>query len=198
MINIFSSITSFAHFLLRDIVQEGDKVIDATCGNGHDTLFLAQSVGSLGKVFAFDIQATAIDKTRKLLEEKGLLDRVQLFLKGHEHMKQEISCPVKAVMFNLGYLPNSDHSITTLPTTTVQAIDQAKDLLQEGGLITILIYTGHPGGELEKQYIYDYVQALDKREWDVLKWSFLNRSETAPQLIVLSRREGVVHEKQKT
>lgn len=45
----------YSHQLLTEIVQPGDVVIDATMGNGHDTLFLSELVQSTGRVFSFDV-----------------------------------------------------------------------------------------------------------------------------------------------
>src|SRR5512144_1655855 len=84
---------ALAHFFLRVRVKPGDRVMDATCGNGHDTLFLAGLVGAGGTVFAFDVQEQALEKTRQLLGENGYLDRVQLFHAGHEELAAYVADP---------------------------------------------------------------------------------------------------------
>lgn len=99
-------LTTWAKWFVKQQVTEGDICVDATVGNGFDTLFLAECVGQKGKVYGFDIQQTALDNTKKLLTEAGLLDRVYLFHDSHSHMGTYLSNnTVKAVMFNLGYLP---------------------------------------------------------------------------------------------
>jgi len=190
MSNIFSSLASFAHMLIEQVVKPGDAVIDATAGNGNDTLFLAQLVGPKGKVYAFDIQDVALKNTYDLLKEYKVVDNVFLFKCGHENLHTKVSSPVKSVIFNLGYLPKGNHSIITLPETSIRGIVQAMNLLEVGGLITITVYTGHQGGSVEESMIEDLVTKLDKKKWDVLKWSFLNKSEIAPYLIALYSREG--------
>ncbi|MDK2823240.1 MAG: hypothetical protein PWQ67_1522 [Clostridia bacterium] len=190
MNNIFSSLNSFTHFLIKNVVKPGDSVVDATAGNGNDTLLLASLVGENGKVYAFDIQECALNNTYNLLAENKLLDRVTLIKTGHENMLKYIQKKVKAVMFNLGYLPKGDHKIITLPETTTISIRQALELLEAGGLITIMVYSGHQGGIKEKEAVLELVSNLDKKCWDILQWSFLNRRETAPQLIVIHRRGG--------
>lgn len=182
------NITSFTHYLIKEVIKPGDRAVDATAGNGNDTLFLAQQVGKDGKVFAFDIQKQAIQNTYDLIINNNFLETVKLWSCGHENMQQKVKEPVKVVMFNLGYLPKGDHSLITLPETTVKGIEQAINLLQPGGLITITVYTGHEGGKEEGYAVEKLVGELDKKNWDVLKWSFLNRM-TAPYLIVLARRE---------
>ena len=96
---------------ISSCVSDGDRVIDATCGNGHDTLFLAKIVGEKGKVFSFDIQPEALVNTRRLLEANNLADRVHLIQSGHERMDSHVHEKVAAVMFNLDYLPGGNHKL---------------------------------------------------------------------------------------
>lgn len=190
MNNIFTNLNSFTHSILSSVILPGDNVIDATIGNGNDTLYLAQKVGSKGRVYGFDIQKEAIENTSSLLSKQDVFERVTIIHDGHENMSKYIKRPIKVVMFNLGYLPQSDHQVITLPQTTIEALNQAIELLQPGGVITITIYPGHQGGELEKQKVDEFLLGLDKRKWDVLNWSFVNRSSTAPYLNVIHRRGG--------
>ena len=129
---MLADILPFAHSLLRAHIREGDCVMDGTAGNGHDTLLLAQCVGKTGRVFAFDIQAVAIEATRARLAEHGLLPRVTLIQDGHQHAAQYIRPPLRAAVFNFGYLPHGDKNITTLPETSVAAVQAALDLLDKG------------------------------------------------------------------
>lgn len=190
MNDIFYNLSSFAHSLLSDVVISGDIVIDATVGNGNDTLFLAEKVGSSGKVYGFDIQLKAINNTTSLLEKQKLKEQVVLIQDGHENMLKYVTVPVKAVMFNLGYLPQSEHNIITLPETTIRALEQAVQLLLPGGVITVIVYPGHAGGKREKEEVIKFLRNLDSKNWDTLEWSFLNRKQTAPNLFVIHRRGG--------
>ena len=114
-----------SHFYLKQFVRDGSFVVDTTCGNGGDTIFLAELVGKNGLVFGFDIQKDAINNTKTRLENTELSDRVQLFLDGHEHMEEYLSNRmVDAFVFNLGYLPKGNHSIMTTPETTIVAIEK--------------------------------------------------------------------------
>ena len=119
--------------ILRRAVKNGDTVIDATMGNGHDTLFLCSLVGETGKVYAFDIQRDAVEATRSRLTAAGMADRAELLCIGHEKMAGKVPGPVKAVVFNLGWLPGGDHQITTRTETTLQAVRQALELLCVSG-----------------------------------------------------------------
>lgn len=183
-----------ARFLARDALQAaicpGDSVIDATMGNGYDTEFLCQRVGPCGKVYAFDIQPQAVQNTEERLREKGLIDRARLFLKGHENMADEISEPVSAVVFNLGWLPGGDHHVTTQWETTWKAVKSGLKLLKPGGILLICVYPGHAEGERERKQLLSYLSALSNREYNVLRQSFLNASTGAPEcLIVQKNRE---------
>ena len=176
-----------AHFFLRERVRAGDLVIDATCGNGQDTLLLAQLAGDSGRVLAFDVQQTAIGKTRERLREAGLEKRVELVLSGHERISGFLSEPAKAFVFNLGYLPSGDRSIKTVADSTLTALEQARKLLQQSGLILISVYTGHDGGEEEWAAVKGWCEALPPREFNVWMSRQLNRGETAPFLVVVEK-----------
>lgn len=189
MNNIFSNLNLFAHYLVQKVLKPGDWAIDATAGNGKDTLFLAKTVTKSGQVFAFDIQDQALEMTRNLLAVNNALIGVQLIKTGHENMDSIVSGKVKAVMFNLGYLPGGDHGVITRPETTLAGIRQALNLLDQGGIITITIYSAHPGGTEEKEAVEELVENLDSRKWNVLKWSFLNKFTNAPFIVVIYRKE---------
>ena len=140
-----------AHDFLAQVITKEDIVVDATMGNGHDTLFLAKLAK---EVYAFDIQEQALVHTQKRLEEAGL-SNARLLLKGHEEADHYVN-QVKAAIFNLGYLPSADKSIITQPRTTIQAIDKLCHCLIKGGRIAIMIYYGHEGGNLEKDAVFRF------------------------------------------
>lgn len=190
MIRVVPSAVEISHFFLKKVVCTGDIVVDATAGNGHDTLFLAQLVGESGTVYAFDVQAVAIEKTKNRLQAVGLLERVRLINSDHQGMEQYISSPVKAVIFNLGYLPGGDHEIVTLPTSTCKAIDVSRNLLMPGGIICLVVYWGHHQGEKESEAICSYVSQLPQTDWDVMKLSFPNKVNRPPYVIVLQKKTG--------
>lgn len=190
-----TKILDFGHRLLEKAIEPGDLAIDATAGNGHDTKFLAEKVGSGGKVYAFDIQKEAIEATAERLRKHDLLERVTLFHKGHEELKNcilpEHFGKIKAGVFNLGYLPGSDHSIITKPETTLIALKDLLHILTVHGIVVIVIYSGHPGGEDEKQAVLEYVSSLDQKIYQVLKYEFINQKNNPPILIAIEKiKEG--------
>lgn len=174
---------------MRRVVRAGDTVIDATMGNGKDTLFLAELVGESGHVFAFDVQQEALDRTRERLREAGCEARVTLLLAGHETMAEHVPGPVAAVMFNLGWLPGALHAVTTKTDTTLRAVEAAVGLLAPGGVVTVCVYPGHEEGGRELAALLDYAGALSVRRFNVLHHAFLNAPAHTPQLILVQKNK---------
>lgn len=185
-------ILPFSKTLLRSVLQTGDMAIDATAGNGHDTVFLAEQVGDTGKVFGFDIQQEAIEKTKARLKEKNLLDRVQLFQTSHanllETLPKDVHGKVKAAVFNLGYLPGSDKSIVTKATSTIAAIEQLLEILTVGGLIVIVVYHGHEEGKRERDELLAYVTNIEQTKADVLRYEFINQKNHPPFILAIEKK----------
>ncbi|WP_433743876.1 class I SAM-dependent methyltransferase [Falsibacillus pallidus] len=182
----------FARALLQQAVAEGDIAVDATIGNGHDTLFLSQLVGENGRVYGFDVQESAVLATREKLEEHQLVHRVTLFQKGHEHVMNSLP-PVHhgriaGAVFNLGYLPGGDKTIVTRPRTTISAIDQLISMLKPEGIIVLVIYHGHREGAVERDYLLRYVKDLDQNDVHVLEYKFLNQQNNPPFIIAIEKR----------
>ena len=155
-------LTQTAHDTARSLLHEGDLAVDATAGNGHDTLFLANTVGQAGHVYAFDIQPAALDATGHRLKKAALTACVTLILASHTRMHAHLPPTwkgnVAAIFFNLGYLPGGDHSIITSPATTLPALDAAATLLKIGGLLSILVYPGHTGGIEEASAVHQWIR----------------------------------------
>lgn len=185
---ILTKATDLSKTILSQAIKEGDITVDATAGNGNDTLFLAQSVGRVGKVFAFDIQQTALEETKKKLEKHQVLHQVQLILSGHEYMDEYIKEKVSVVMFNLGYLPKADHNIVTKPETTIIALEKSIALLKPNGILSLAVYHGHKEGEEEKERILSYVRGLEQRLCNVLYMDFINQINKPPLLIMIEKK----------
>lgn len=173
--------------VLRQFVRPGDATIDATCGNGNDTLLLAGLVGASGKVWAFDIQEDAIETTARRLTEAGNAGLVELILGGHETMAQHVTVPVGAVVFNLGYLPGGDRAVVTHAETTISALDQAAKLLKPGGILAVTVYPGHDGGAREHLAVDDWATRCDQRAFHAWRMGQLNVPATAPYFIMVQK-----------
>jgi ubiquinone/menaquinone biosynthesis C-methylase UbiE len=177
-----------SHFYLRQRVRPGDMVLDATCGNGNDTLLLAELAGEEGRVWAFDLQPRAIAATRELLDRRGRLGCVELIEAGHERLAEFVPAGLAAAVFNLGYLPGgAEISLVTGPESTVSALEQTARLLKPGGIITISLYTGHEGGTEEVLAVEGWGASLDPRNFNVWCSRQLNRPGIAPYLVLVER-----------
>ena len=180
-------LTEQAHAKIRALIFPGDIVIDATVGNGHDSLFMAELVGEQGRVLAVDIQQRAIDSAKRRLEQAGLSQRVAWFCAGHENLSQLVPLDfhgrIKAIMFNLGYLPGADKSIRTRPDTTLGALQQAFGLLMQGGVLSVLAYTGHSGGKQETEAVYRWSEQLQDSKREIIMPASLHG--TAPVWLCL-------------
>jgi predicted methyltransferase len=187
------SVLSFAHQLVKAHVRPGDTVVDATAGNGVDTLFLAELTGKKGTVYGFDIQEQALKQTAaRLLPKKDSIARVHLLQRSHADMLNCIPPAehgrIAAVMFNLGYLPHADETVITRPESTIPALAAAVTLLKKGGIITVVLYPGHPGGREECEAVYRWAEQLDEQNCHVLCYRFINRKNTPPFLLAIAKK----------
>lgn len=181
-----------AQELISPRVRPGDTVADATAGNGHDTLFLASLAGRDGRVFSFDIQEFAATSTR---ERAARLPQVRVIHAGHEKAAEFIPPDQKlaAVMFNLGYLPGSDKAVVTQPETTLAALAFFLEQLLPGGIITLVCYTGHPGGAEESRAIGEWASGLDQEVFAAAEYRFVNQRNQPPSLLAVERKTPHAH-----
>ncbi len=177
---------AMAHELVKACVQSGDVVVDATLGNGHDALFLANCVGARGRVIGFDVQQAAVEASSARLADCEAT--VDLHHCGHEKLADFAPAGLGAVMFNLGYLPNADHSVITLPATTLAALESAVELMRPRGILSVMCYPGHDGGREEANEVEAYFAALPRHGWQVVKHQHLNGPATSPFLLAAQKR----------
>ena len=191
MAYVLRSARYIASGALEQVVRPGDTVIDATLGNGHDTCFLAGLVGETGHVIGFDIQPEAVSRTETALREAGLLPRCELHAVGHEHIPELVTEPIRAAVFNLGWLPGGDKAITTRWETTRQAVSGALARLLPGGICTICAYPGHAAGDEERAALTDFLAALRPQTFNVLHHRFLNAGPGAPECFIIQKNPEV-------
>ena len=180
-------VIQYAQTLLKMSVSEGDIAVDATAGNGHDTLFLANLVGDNGYVYAFDVQKEAVDATLHRLLDNALEHRAIVLKDGHENVAKYVTKPISAAIFNLGYLPGGNHEIVTKPNTTIQSIESLLKLLKVGGMIVLVIYHGHEGGKKERDEVIRFVSDLPQKYVHVLRYEFINQKNDPPFIIALEK-----------
>ena len=172
-----------SHDFLAEVLDEQAVAVDATMGNGNDTAFLA---GLAKKVYAFDVQEQALTKTQERLNDLELTN-AQLIYDGHQNLDCYVAEPIRAAIFNLGYLPSADKSIITQPDTTLEALGKILDMLEVGGRVSLMIYYGHEGGDMEKDAVLDFVKALDQQVYTTMLYQPLNQINTPPFLVMLEK-----------
>jgi SAM-dependent methyltransferase len=177
----FQSPIKVAHHVWDQILSSHHTAIDATCGGGYDTQFLAQRCR---RVLSLDIQAEALIRAKSLLSPEEN-ERTAFYHQSHEDFP-EIDSPIHLVVYNLGYLPGGDKTITTLVKSTLTSIRTAIELISPGGLVSIICYPGHNEGKKEKFALLKLSRGLCPHRYSVSHQSWINRSK-APSLFIIHK-----------
>jgi|ERR1700722_680707 len=192
---LFQSHLDLAHHYWERLLQKGGWTIDATCGNGKDTLKLAEFLtGKPGGIIAIDVQQAALEKTMELLRihlSQEESDRIHPFCQSHatfpllakEH-------PIQLIVYNLGYLPGSDKQLTTMTSSTLESVRNGLDLIGSGGAVCITCYPGHEEGRREEQELLRELTSLDAAAWNICYHTFPNRTLAASLFFI--QRMGAV------
>ncbi len=189
---LFQSHIDLAHHYWSQLIKPGDHAIDATCGNGHDTLKLCQLAlcQHEGKIYAFDRQREAIKNTESYLNQNLLpnqVEHVQFILGCHSQFPSSIiPNSIKLIVYNLGYLPGGDKTQTTETSTTLLSLQKALAIVKPGGAISVTCYPGHPEGACEEEAILKWIQTLSPLEWSACHHKWINRRQ-APSLLLLQK-----------
>lgn len=181
------SLTNKVHKIISEKFSCINYGIDATCGNGNDTLFLAKLSCDNGRIYGFDIQQQALEITSKKLAENRLSDKVTLINAGHETMLEYITHNVEVVTFNLGYLPNSNKNISTESEKTVRALGVACKLLDNKGLITLVCYPGHEAGIIETEHVKTWLESLERKWFKVSEYLSEMPDQSTPVLYIIEK-----------
>ncbi len=183
---------AFETLALRPTDSGPMYAVDATAGNGRDTLFLAELLSNRGMVYAFDVQDEALNAAQARLDTAGLGGCVRPIRAGHEtaarHLPEEARGRVIAVMFNLGFLPGSDKRVITRTETTLAALKALVPFLAPRAVITLHLYTGHAGGTEESTAVSAWAEHLDRNVWRVLRCSQHNKPHRAEHLLLIEKR----------
>jgi hypothetical protein len=186
-----TSLLNTAHNFIKKVLHPGDIAIDATIGNGHDTLFLVEQVYPSGLVFGFDIQQIAIESTKEKMKQTNYPNCLALIHASHTEMYKTIPTHyhgnIKAIMFNLGYLPGGDKTIITATDSTITALNSSCHLLSSNGIITIIAYPGHSGGDLETVQVTNWCDQLDITQFEVHVIYSSTDKQSAPKLFVIHK-----------
>lgn len=189
---LFQKHLDFAHLLWRQFVKAGDWVIDATCGNGYDTLHLARLAlaKDTGAIFGCDLQEVAIQNTRERLQvhlEPDLLKQVHLKRACHAtYLKGFANNSVKLIVYNLGYLPGGDKAITTMTASTLESLQTALACIKPGGAVCLTCYPGHEAGKKETEEVLAFAKKLPPAQWSCSHHQWFARA-TSPSVLILQR-----------
>lgn len=191
MSNIIKKTTDLAMHIVHGYTIAGGVIVDATCGNGHDTLSLAKT--SPSRLYAFDIQHQATESTRSLLIREGFEEKlydstISIICDSHRFMTKYIDEPVNVVVFNLGYLPGGDKSQTTKAQETVDAVSSALSILAKDGLVCITMYSGHDEGLREKELLLSFASDLDPHIYHVAYVDFINQKKQSPDILLITKK----------
>ena len=185
------SLLKLAHEIIGDALRPGDIAVDATVGNGHDTAFLADCVGPSGRLYGFDSQQQALAAT---LAKLDMRTGVALIHASHADMSANIPAQfhgkIRACMFNLGYLPGGDKRLVTHVDSTLAALTCAAGILATGGILTVIAYPGHPGGEQETAQVKHWCGQLDAAQFNVKTVYSDKGNAAAPRLFVICKTGG--------
>lgn len=177
---------NITEYFINNYVTKGDIAVDATAGNGNDTFKLCKAVGESGKVYAFDIQEIALDNTKKLLN-KNMLTNAELIQDSHSNIDKYISENVKCAIFNLGYLPGGDHTLSTCASSSVEAIKKSLELISDDGFVSVTVYYGKNSGTEEKDAVMEFFKALDYKRYTVVTYDFYNRPNNPPITVIITK-----------
>lgn len=186
----YGKLVDFVHMLINQSYSEQSdlNLIDATCGNGFDTLFLCKLAGTKGHVKAFDIQPQAVERTTLLLNSNMDFVNYEIILDSHEFISKYLSSSIDAAIFNLGYLPFSDKTVTTKGDTTIKAMQSIIPLLKDNGKIFVTTYIAHDTGN-EIHDLVKFFSSLDKTNYNVLHINIINKENTPPELFIIEKNE---------
>ena len=191
MIETFSlkNAVNIAHALLLPYIPIAQVLVDMTCGNGHDTVFLAQHMNQSAQLYAFDIQSCAVEETQKIMSGKNSEHPNIIYGVGsHDQLIMQITAPLDIVIFNLGYLPAGDHAIYTQSATTINACKICLNKIAKNGIIMLAAYPGTPAGEEEQHALKKFLKHVPQKEYDVSCWQPLNQIHNPPILYIIQKR----------
>lgn len=194
MENLLRNTTAIGRAICQNYIKEFKKcdaigqsiiAVDATCGNGHDTFWLAQNCD---KVYAFDIQESAIRATFELIKANNLGEKVELICESHENIRRHIEGEVSVIVFNLGYLPGGDKEITTEVIGTLRALQDSLDILRINGILCVTMYPGHSAGREEYKAVLSWAEGLDKKKYHCIRTDMLNQPDAAPEILFVTKK----------
>ncbi len=181
-------LTEFTKNIWKLYLVEGMHVLDATLGNGEDAAFLCEKIGKEGIFDGIDIQEEAVSQSKLKLNQMGY-DNFKLTLGNHKYIDSIYAGKsYDLIVYNLGYLPKSNKSCTTLLDSTAESIQKALNLIKVGGFISITTYRGHDEGVKEYQWLNLFTKQLDTKKYHAMKLEYMNQGDQTPSVILIERK----------
>lgn len=180
-----SNVINLVHQSILPAVQQAEIIVDATAGNGGDTLFLAQNMKKSCQLYAFDIQAEAIEHTKQRTKE--FASQITYLQQNHEKIDCYVDQSIDVAMFNLGYLPGAAHDAVTTHESTLKAVKCVLAKLSLQGICAIMVYPGHPEGKVEAVCLTDFLKSLPNKDYTVGCYRLCNHCPEAPYGFIMER-----------
>ena len=170
-------------WIMRKTIKENSICVDMTLGNGNDLVYI-MNLAMNGKVYGFDIQRVAIQRTKEKIKPSH---RIQLINDSHENIDLYIHENIDFGVYNLGYLPSGNRNITTSVHSTMFSLKVLLNKLNHDGNIVISTYPRHREGYCEDIEIKKYLTTLNQHEFDVLHFDYLNRRNSPPKVYWITK-----------
>lgn len=186
----YINLSNFNEFVIKSYISEDYICIDGTCGNGHDLLKIKQQLNDTGKVFAFDIQSSALENAKKMIIDNSYsVENIEFIKDSHENLDMYVAGEIDFAIYNLGYLPGSNKSITTIWESTKISLNKILKLIKVGGLVSITAYPGHQEGYEERNELREYLLSLDNKIFNISNMRYFNQKDTAPETFIIEKRK---------
>ncbi|WP_290138901.1 class I SAM-dependent methyltransferase [uncultured Dubosiella sp.] len=176
------SMVEIAHGFREPCLHRQAVCVDATFGNGKDTAFFVECGARL--VYAFDIQKELIEKRRGDFDERV----VELIVDSHAHLDWYVDKPVDAIVFNFGFCPHGDETITTMPKESVEAVEKAIGRLRKKGRMALVLYP-HLFGEQESDALERVLRRIDPHVATVQRVESVN-TKAGPFVLLVEKKAG--------
>lgn len=180
-------ILEFVKYVGQLKLDTAQVIVDATVGNGHDTLWLTESAKN-AKIYGFDVQSIAINHAKERLESSGIDNQKVTFINdSHANIDLHVHEEIDLILFNFGYLPGGDKTITTTKQTSLIAIEKSLKMLRKAGIAILVVYPGHEEGEKEAEAIEQTVASLPWELYHVYHYCIMNNTKKPPRVYVVKK-----------
>ncbi len=178
---MYDNTKSLVKNIMEMKIPKSNICLDMTLGNGNDSLNMLELNNSI-KIYGFDIQKSCVDKIKALN-----IENIYAINDSHINFDKYVDSDIDFAIFNLGYLPGGDKSITTDYDTVIHTIEKLLCAIKIDALIVITFYPGHKSGLDESINVLEYLNTLDQKRYNVVKYEFVNQINNPPFVCVIER-----------